>query len=171
MAALVIDAWVARAAGGEKATHPVSVQCRDFLSEMLKLTHHLVRSDEIWAEWRNHKSIFAAIWLSTMNAKRRIHKITVAPDAALRGFASSLAESAASAMLKDCHLVESAKAADQVVVSQAKVSRRLFAQAAPAVGWLKTVAWVGPAEKTEKPIDWMWNGAKVGQGRCFYGIK
>jgi len=167
MAAIVIDACVARAAGGEGATHPVSIHCRDFLVEMQKLTHNLVRTDDIWVEWKNHKSKFAMVWLSSMTAKRRIHKITVAPDVDLRAHASGLEESAAAAMLKDCHLVEAAKAADQVVVSQEKVARHLFANAAHSVGWLKMVAWVDPTEEAEKPIDWLKKGATAEKPRCF----
>jgi hypothetical protein len=169
MASLVIDACVASAAGGEDAKHPVSRACRDFLREMLGLPHKIVRTDEIWEEWRKHKSIFARTWLSSMNARKRVHRIQVLQDADLRLFASACGEKDAAAMLKDCHLVEAAKAADRVVVSQEKVARELFSNASDSVGWLQTIAWVNPTKAAENPIEWLQKGAIAEECRCFHG--
>ena len=43
---LVIDASVARAAGGEDATYPISVSCRDFLKAVLDLSHRVVMTPD-----------------------------------------------------------------------------------------------------------------------------
>lgn len=164
---LVIDACVARAAGGEDAKHPVSRDCRDFLHEMLRLSHTFVRTNEIWAEWNKHKSTYAKLWLSTMIAKKRVYKVELSGDVELRQFAScQLGPKEAEAMLKDCHLVEAAKATDHVVVSKEKVARQLFSKASVSLGWLRTVAWVNPADSSETPIEWLKNGAIPDKERC-----
>ena len=48
---LVIDASVARAAGGAEATAQVSRECRDFLSTVLTVCHQIVMTPEISEEW------------------------------------------------------------------------------------------------------------------------
>ena len=45
---LVIDADIARSAGGKEATHPRTKNCHDFLLEMLtKTSHQLVMTPKI----------------------------------------------------------------------------------------------------------------------------
>ena len=56
---LVIDADVAQAAGSETATHPRARHCRDFLDEVLTLSHRVVMTERINNEWKNHQSRFA----------------------------------------------------------------------------------------------------------------
>lgn len=164
---LVIDACVARAAGGEDATHPVSRNCRDFLHVMLGLSHQIVRTEEIWAEWKKHKSAYANIWLNSMIARKRVHSLKVEPDKKLREFVNSPpVENDAEQMLKDCHLIEAAAASDRVVVSKDVVARKLFSKASKSVGWLKMVAWVDPADQTEDPLVWLTSGAAPEESRC-----
>lgn len=168
---LVIDACVARAAGGEGAKHPVSRECRDFLHTMLGLSHKIVRTESIWAEWKKHKSQYAKIWLNTMIAKKRVYSVEAGHAVDLREHATSkLGEKDAEAMLKDCHLIEAAKATDSVVVSNERVARDLFSEASNCVGWLKTIAWVNPADSSETPIDWLKNGARANKARCLITV-
>ena len=58
---LVIDASVARAAGGEDATFPISVYCRDFLQAVLDISHRVVMTPDIRDEWNKHQSKSARI--------------------------------------------------------------------------------------------------------------
>lgn len=164
---LVIDACVARAAGGEDARHPVSRDCRDFLQVMLRLPHKIVKTDAIWREWRKHKSIYAKKWLNSMIARRRFHPVHAEQDTILRRYAvSKLTDKESAAMLKDCHLVEAARASDQIVVSNEVVVRRLFSKASESVGWLRTVAWINPTDQSERPLEWLQDGAEPEASRC-----
>jgi hypothetical protein len=165
---LVIDACVARAAGNENATFPASKDCRDFLHSMLGLSHQIVRTTEIWDEWKKHKSNYAKTWLSSMVAQRRVFQITVCPDSALRTFVCSktVTEANSKTMLKDCHLVEAAKQADNTVVSTDQEVRLLFSQVTNGVGWLKATVWVNPTIELESPIAWLENGASPEKKRC-----
>lgn len=164
---LVIDACVARAAGGEDAKHPVSRDCRDFLHVMLGLTHKIVKTEEIWLEWKKHKSIYAKKWLNSMIAKKRFHPVQSKQNEKLREYAvTKLTDKNSAAILKDCHLVEAAYASDLVVVSKEVIARKLFSQASESVGWLKTVAWVNPTDQSEKPLEWLQNGAEPKETRC-----
>jgi hypothetical protein len=65
---LVIDADVARSAGGEQATHPRSKHCRDFPRAVLEICHRLVLTPLTGDEWKRHRSRFAATWLGQMYA-------------------------------------------------------------------------------------------------------
>lgn len=164
---IVIDACIARAAGGENATFPDSKQCRDFLHAFLELSHEIVRTREIWDEWREHKSNYSRIWLSSMIAKKRVHTTEVALDAQLRKLLDSeAAEKKSEAMQKDCHLVEAAKATDRIVISKDDSARNNFGQMTKSVGWLKTIAWVNPCVASECAIGWLQEGASVEPARC-----
>ena len=164
---LVIDACIARAAGGEEATFPASRDCRDFLHAMLELPHEIVKTKEIWAEWRKHKSKYATVWLNSMIAKKRVFQAAVLNDTALRSFVSlKVSEKDSKTMQKDCHLVEAAKASDNIVVSNDDAVRCLFSNAANSVGWLKTIVWINPTMPSETPIDWLRNGAAPDSERC-----
>ncbi|MGA9382780.1 MAG: hypothetical protein WBV73_28800 [Phormidium sp.] len=63
---LVIDASVARAAGGESAKSPTSKYCRDFLLAVLDISHRVVMTPDIRKEWDKHQSSFARTWLRTI---------------------------------------------------------------------------------------------------------
>jgi len=67
---LVIDASVARSSGGEDATYPTSVHCRDFLQAVLDICHKFVMTPDIKQEWDKHQSIFALRWRRRMVANR-----------------------------------------------------------------------------------------------------
>jgi hypothetical protein len=68
---LVIDASVARAAGGRE--NPTSQRCSTFLLVISDETPHLlVMTPEIYAEWKNHQAIFASTWRSSMIARKRV---------------------------------------------------------------------------------------------------
>ena len=68
---LVIDASVARSAGGEDATYPTSVNCREFLKAVLDRGHKMVMTSDIKKEWDKHQSTFTDIWKRKMIAKKR----------------------------------------------------------------------------------------------------
>ena len=81
---LVINASVARAAGGEGSTAPVSINCTEFLETFRDETsHHVVMTFELSEEWDEHQSNFAAEWLGNMIATKRFHYIELSENKAL----------------------------------------------------------------------------------------
>ena len=53
---LVIDASIARSAGGSKATVACSTHCRDFLKSVLEICHRIVMTPEMMSEKKNTQS-------------------------------------------------------------------------------------------------------------------
>jgi hypothetical protein len=165
---LVIDASVARSSGGEEATYPTSVYCRDFLQAVLDISHRVVMTPEIREEWNRHQSSFARTWLRTMVAKKKIdYRSDISANDELWNKIESIASSdkARDAMLKDFRLIEAALATDRTVISLDNTVRKLFDGAAVRVGELRTVVWVNPALPEEQPIDWLNNGANPERDR------
>ena len=71
---LVIDASVARSAGGEDAIASQAKGCRDFLTVVLTICHSVTVTSEIQEEWNRHRSNFARRWLVSMYSKRKVHR-------------------------------------------------------------------------------------------------
>lgn len=160
MPALVIDASVARAAGGEQATYPASVFCRDCLLAVRDGGHDFVRTPEIMEEWKKHRSRFAATWLNSMIARKRVQVFSAGSDEALRQYPEKrLSSNLTEAFLKDCHLLEAAKASDKIVISLDDYIRALFRSASRSVRWVKTVTWANPAISDENVVAWIREGA------------
>ena len=160
---LVVNASVARAAGGVAATALVSVNCTEFLETFRdKCSHHVVMTPELSEEWEENQSKFAATWLRSMIARKRWDYVEPPVNQALRdeieGTATS--ENEIEDMQKDFHLLEAARATDQTIISLDETIRRLFARAAQRVGEIRDIVWVNP-ERTEEeePLVWLQNGA------------
>ncbi|AUX47022.1 hypothetical protein SOCE26_085330 [Sorangium cellulosum] len=158
---LVIDASVARAAGGEGAAAPLPKQCRDFLKTMLAVRHHVVLTPAVSAEWKKHASGFAMQWRTAMVARKLSLYIDVPEDVELRDALDSTSETERDrrAMLKDAHLVEAAQATDRTVVSLDERVRALFAAASERVRALKSVVWANPGREAEACPKWLEDGA------------
>ena len=164
---LVIDASVARAAGGEDATNPTSKNCRDVLEAVREICHKLVMTPEIKEEWNEHQSYFAKRWRSSMAAKKKfIYRQDIAVDNELWNLIKTYSETEKQqkAMEKDLLLIEAAIATDKIVISLDEKVKELFVKAAVDIERLKEVAWVNPdVENTEEEgaIAWLKNGAEV----------
>lgn len=158
---LVIDASVARSSGGEDATYPVSKRCRDFLKKTLALSHRVVLTPPVRAEWKKHESGFAREWRASMMARKRLVLTNTPEDAALREAIEDVAETGRgrSAMLKDAHLIEAAHATDRTVVSLDDTVRGLFGAASKHVRVLRTVVWANPGHEAEDCSTWLEDGA------------
>ena len=82
---LVVNASVARAAGGEDATASVSINCTEFLEAFRdECPHHVVMTPELSDEWDEHQSKFAATWLRSMIARKRFDYVEPSVNQALR---------------------------------------------------------------------------------------
>ncbi|MGK3985436.1 hypothetical protein WME99_20490 [Sorangium sp. So ce136] len=158
---LVIDASVARAAGGEDAVHPLPKQCRDFLKTTLSVGHHVVLTPAVSSEWKKHESGFAMQWRTTMVARKQSLYVNVPEDVELRDAidGASATERDRRAMLKDAHLIEAAQATDHTVVSLDEQVRALFSAASTRVRALKRVVWANPGREEEGCPRWLERGA------------
>ena len=161
---LVIDASVARSAGGEEATYPTSVYCRDFLKAVLDICHKVVMTRDIREEWNKHESDFARAWRRRMVAKRKFEFLDIPVNDELWNKIDRIAgtDKQRTEMFKDLRLIEAAIATDRIVISlDDNTARRFFGRVAVQVDELKEIVWVNPAKiEEEKPIEWLENGAK-----------
>lgn len=159
---LVIDASVARAAGGEDAKSPTSKYCRDFLLAVLNISHRVVMTPDIRKEWDKHQSSFARTWLRTMVAKKRLEyrNDIVINDELWKGVEDFTDfDNQRKAMVKDLLLIEAALLTDKIIVSLDERVRELFDKAAEQVEELRNIVWVNPAKSEEQAISWLENGA------------
>ncbi len=60
---LVIDSDVARSAGTKE--DPISQSCREVLQAVLSICHKVVLTEDIFAEWKRHRSNFTFVWLKS----------------------------------------------------------------------------------------------------------
>ena len=162
MKRIVVNASVARAAGGEDATASVSINCTEFLESFRDQTsHHIVMTLELSEEWDEHQSNFAAAWLANMIATKRFHYIKLPQNRTLHEKieATATQEKDINAMLKDFHLLGAALATDKTIISLDETVRALFARATQQVGEIWDIIWVNPDRITEEqPITWLQNG-------------
>jgi hypothetical protein len=159
---LVIDASVARSAGGEQSMFPTSKHCRDFLKAALSICHRVVMTPEIAEEWNKHRSNFARTWRVSMVARKKEIRLPSHHNENLRtkieGAASS--EKSCAAMLKDVHLLEAALATDSVVISLDDVVKNLFSTSCQSIGEIKNIIWINPDEDKGQTQVWLEKGAK-----------
>ncbi len=159
---LVIDADVARSAGGKGATHPVSKSCRSCLEEVLRICHKVVMTDAIADEWDQHQSNFARGWRRQMVAKKKLDRINAPPNRILRNKIerAGLTENKQAAMIKDVHLIEAAGESDKTIISLDETVRACFREIAASVGELRNIVWANPTERKDAVLEWLEDGAK-----------
>ena len=149
---LVVNASVARAAGGKEATVSVSISCTEFLETFRdECSHHVVMTPELSEEWEENQSQFAATWLRSMIARKRFDYVEPPMNQALRDEIEGTAvhENEIEVMQKDFHLLEAARETDQTIISLDETIRRLFAHATQHVGEIRDIIWVNPEYKEE----------------------
>jgi len=158
---LVIDASIARAGGGEDATHPEAIACRDFLQTTLNLSHEAVFTLSLREEWDKHQSRFARKWRSSMVAKRRLIALSQSERQDIRQAVenTNMHKNEKLAMLKDCHLVEAALTTDGNVISLDDEAGKLFSTASSNIPELHKILWVNPSRYSSESISWLKNGA------------
>ena len=159
---LVVNASVARAAGGAEATASVSISCTEFLETFRdECSHRVVMTPELSEEWETNQSKFAATWLRSMIARKRFDYVEPPVNQALRDEIERTAtrETEIEVMWKDFRLLEAARETDQTIISLDETIRRLFARAAERVGEIRDIVWVNPEHTGEESLDWLRNGA------------
>lgn len=164
---LIVDASIARSAGPEKSVYPTSRACREFLQAILRICHRVVFTEAIQAEWDEHQSGFARRWRLSMFAHRKINRVTVEPDDALRNLVSTAADDDAitAILLKDCHLIEAACSTEMRITSLDEKARNHFRNTTETVQLLRAVCWVNPDVPLEEAIQWLENNAPLDRHR------
>lgn len=144
---LVVDASIGAAAG--LTDFPTSLRSREFLMEVLKISHRIVMTRDLAREWDNHQTRFSARWRAEMRSRRKIVDVEGIENAEFR---SQIRTSAA--VLKDLHLIEAALATDRIVVSLDERARREL-----AVDASKDIVWVNAVLEGGHAVYWLRNGA------------
>jgi hypothetical protein len=178
---LVIDACILKASGDENVIHPTSKNCHNFLRSVLQISHRVVVTRAIEAEWNRHNSRYALAWRAKMEEKERFVFILKLENAELRDriyladvLLENITDNQRMEVKKDIHLIEAALATDKIVVSlDDNTARRFFTKAAKEVeelSELKAIAWVNPDKPEEKPIEWLKKGANLDPERLLGSI-
>ena len=171
---LVIDASIAKQAGGKGGPKPASVACRSFLMAILssRIGHTMALSPAIAAEWKKHAAGYARSWLSQMYARKRVIPIEgkVTPGLEQRALAATpYAANPAfnakdvkdkEALKKDLHLIYAALDADKLIASLDEVVRNLLISVAPKVNELCQIAWVNP-DSDPTCVAWLEQGCAM----------
>ncbi len=151
---LVIDASVARAAGGPEATATRSIACRDCLIEVRENGLLLTMSPAIKAEWKNHWSNYSRRWFFWMMGSRRVVKVRGVPNSDLILAISNLAlERERDAAEDDSHLVAAALESDYRIMSLDERARALFVTVSASMATLVLIHWVNAEDRGV--LDWL----------------
>lgn len=166
---LVIDADIIHRAGGRSDAHSA-----EFLSAVYEICHRAALSSELWDEWQRHPSESVRQWRRRMYGRKKLVRVHAPPLPGLAAAVESTVglvhdtESAYGvrmALLKDRHLVETALAADGIVVSGEKRARGHFARMSRHLPVLQDLVWVNPKRADEHVVAWLDCGAPFEPGR------
>ncbi|MFX1370008.1 MAG: hypothetical protein ACFFAY_15555 [Promethearchaeota archaeon] len=154
---LVVDACIARSAGGWGAIAEVSQECRNFLFAMFSNGLRLVMTRPIKAEWDVHKSKWCSRWRGNMGRRGLVCFIQNSENPTLWDKIKRSKQNPRniSAMEKDFRYIEAAVATDNSVVSTDKEARSAFSKTAKKVNDLKNIVWVDPCLKSDKVYQWI----------------
>ena len=156
---IVVDASIARAASTD-GNHPVGAGCRNFLIVVDSAGHDVAMNNELYAEWRKHRSRFASTWLVKMVSQKRLAHY---PDEADEAFLQRILDACSiskmrAAVEKDLHLVTLAFVSHQRIASLDEVVRGHLCTCADVVTELDKLIWVNPATEDDLP-EWLAAGA------------
>lgn len=115
---IVVDASVARSAGGEDAAHGTAQSCRDVLLSIRSAGLRIALSIPIREEWHRHQSRFARKWLVSMYSRKRAEQIDHDPPSDLLAvIGNALAGDVQPIVAKDFLLIDAALKTDGRIVS------------------------------------------------------
>lgn len=167
---LVIDASVARAAGGTEKLHPDSKLCREFLLEVLKLCHSMIFTPEIAVEWDKHQSRYVSTWRANMARRGKIiHRKTddVLNEDLRQAIQETVTDEAIlKIIMKDIRLIEASLVADSTIASCDNRVRRHLMNVAQMMDALERIVWVNPTIEDDDCMTWLRQGAPAEAKRC-----
>jgi hypothetical protein len=157
---LVIDANIAHSAGTGEV--PSSRYSRESLKAILDGEYIAVFNQSLRQEWKDHSKKSARIWWRSMAAQKRIEY------AEGEEFAHHLKRACAcleyerwkSDLTKDFHLVQSALASGQTIISNEKNFPVFVATAVHSVKELTALYYANPSAEGDLCISWIKDGAE-----------
>ena len=164
---IVIDASVARAAGGPKRVHHDSIRCTESLEAFRDTGHFLVMIPPLEKEWGKHSSRYALQWLALMYSRNRVFSPPEWEDPDLRRrvlqAVRDVEPEAVAKVRKDLHLIEAATVSDKRVISLNESERKHFCKAVQTHRKLLLdvgeILWVNPVTEEEQVPQWLREGA------------
>ncbi len=162
---LVIDANIAQSAGS--SNDPESLNSRECLNAVLEHEHIAVFGQPLRDEWREHSSLHSRRWWRSMMARKRVEFQDGAE------FAVHLESSCACLehdrwkqdLRKDFHLVQSALASGQTILSNEREFPKYVSIACVTVRILSGLYYANPSLEGESCIQWIQAGAQNETGR------
>lgn len=166
---VVVDASVARAAGGPDRSNPNSTSNTRFLTTMTESSCILVMTREVSQEWEKHQSLFSRKWRNMMVAKKLFRPLNVKDlqplDATIEAcrFAKTPEQDGRrrNALMKDKHLLEAALASDNRIASCDDNAREPAKQLAKSCPPVRNILWIDPTNADEYPLSWLQQGAPL----------
>ena len=148
-----------RSASGNE--NDLAIHCRAVLDAAQRAGHLVLRTPSIGAEWDKHASGFALRWIVEMQSRRRVLDV----DESETGLAGALDNLPVQVherkiMLKDCHLLEAAQAAEQRVISTDEAAYFHFYHASARISQLQKIMWASPMRMADECVQWLAAGAK-----------
>lgn len=127
---------------------------------LIRGQHGAVFSPTLLKEWRKHRSRFATQWLTSMTARKKVIRISLAEDTIKSRVEKICPGSRLEAALKDCHLLHAALATDRSVISLDETVRKIYGSLSNDILELREIVWVNPTLEAETPIEWLEHGAQ-----------
>ena len=121
---VIIDADIARSSGTTE--HPVSSGSRAILDSVKNNKHKIAMCPLLFAEWKNHHSVFAKRWLSSMIAKKQIQFVKPNSNTKEHIEEHILDEKIKAISVKDAHLIDAALHVDKIIASNDDNARNAF---------------------------------------------
>ncbi|MDO7877711.1 hypothetical protein Q5H93_23445 [Hymenobacter sp. ASUV-10] len=158
---MVIDADVLQSASA-RSGDAKAVACREALEAIRQVRHFVVQTPLLEEEWDNHASEYSLDWLVQMESRRRVVHTVEEPRTGLDGALRKLpvTPEVLAIMLKDCHLLEAALAADHVVISKDEKAYAHFYHASASISQIRPVMWASPMRVADECTGWLLAGAK-----------
>lgn len=145
---LVVDTNVIRAAGiSEK---PISKASREVLFAIRDICHRVTYTESLRQEWKKHSSLLSRLWMGSMAAKKKPVKIGSEIKIALPQ--DELSEKDYDAISKDLHILQTALAADKIIITLETKLQEALAKTQKTKRILNSIKWINPLNDGAKRL-------------------
>ena len=162
---IVIDACVATSCSSGELFNPepvsIGIHCRNCLMAITDGAHTAVFSQMLLKEWSDHPSTFSRRWLAEMIlAEKVLINVEGSEYDYLLGVAYAGLTTEKAPLTKDFHLVRSALAAGQIIISKEKRFSNIMAKATKVVPEFASLYYGNPEVEEDRCINWIKEGAE-----------
>jgi len=162
---IVIDACVASSCSSGEIFNPqpdhAGTHCRNCLMAIADGEHIAVFNQKLMREWDDHASRFARHWRAEMMLTEKVlQNIEGENYSNLLERACAVLTTEKESLAKDFHLVQSALAAGQLIVSVENRFPQIVSVAVKAVLELALLYYANPAVEGDACIQWIKDGAE-----------